>query len=310
MNNVVSRFVYGSRKNVPDYMVKAGFTYRIISDHLGSPRLVVNMADGSVAQSMTHDEFGRVLTDTAPGFQPFGFAGGLYDRDTGLVRFGTRDYDPQTGRFTAKDPLGFGGGDTNLYAYVLNDPINLIDPMGMDWVDAAASFSAGLGDALLLGFGDDLRDWTDQTFGWAGGALVDKCSSAYSAGEWTGIAVSTVAGGAAGAGSRGLRMGMSRANTAFPRGKEWVERSHWIAKFKNTPMDGAWNLQKMWGTDHALADPARYRLMRRWWKAVNPLPGPVSRQIARIPDWAKGAAGGAAYGGAGAGMSGGGCGCN
>ena len=39
-------------------------------------------------------------------FIPVGFAGGLADPDTGLVRFGYRDYDPQVGRFTAKDPLG------------------------------------------------------------------------------------------------------------------------------------------------------------------------------------------------------------
>ena len=104
-------------------------------------------------------------------------------------------------------------------------------------------------------------------------------------------------------------MGMSRANAAFPRGIEWVERSHWIAKLKGTPVDGAWNMQKMWGTDHALADPARYRLMRRWWKADNPLPSALERQWRRIPDYVKGGAGGAAYGGAGAGLAGGDCGC-
>ena len=69
-------------------------------------------------------------TDTNPGFQPFAYAGGLYDTDTGLVRFGARDYDPQTGRWTAKDPIDFAGGDTNLYGYVHGDPINLIDPEG------------------------------------------------------------------------------------------------------------------------------------------------------------------------------------
>ena len=45
--NVVSRFVYATRVNVPDYMVKGGVTYRIITDHLGSPRLVVDAAIGS-----------------------------------------------------------------------------------------------------------------------------------------------------------------------------------------------------------------------------------------------------------------------
>jgi len=128
--NVVSRFVYGSKPNVPDYMIKAGVTYRIISDHLGSPRLVVNTADGSIAQRMDYDDWGNVTNDSSPGFQPFGFAGGIYDRDTGLVRFGARDYDSETGRWTAKDPIKFNGGDSNLYGYVVGDPINLIDING------------------------------------------------------------------------------------------------------------------------------------------------------------------------------------
>ncbi len=59
-------------------------------------------------------------------------AGGLYDRDTGLVRFGARDYDPMLGRWSVKDPIRFAGGSTNLYAYVLNNPINLVDPNGKE----------------------------------------------------------------------------------------------------------------------------------------------------------------------------------
>jgi len=71
-----------------------------------------------------------VLRDSNPGFQPFGYAGGLYDTRTGLVRFGARDYDGQTGRWTAKDPIGFAGGDANLYGYVGQDPVNWTDPTG------------------------------------------------------------------------------------------------------------------------------------------------------------------------------------
>jgi len=63
---------------------------------------------------------------------PFGFAGGLHDRDTGLVRFGYRDYDPETGRWTAKDPILFAGGDVDLYGYCLNDPVNLTDSRGLN----------------------------------------------------------------------------------------------------------------------------------------------------------------------------------
>jgi RHS repeat-associated protein len=127
---IVSRFVYAGKANVPEYMVKNGETYHIITDHLGSPRFVINAADGSIAQQMDYDEFGNVVSDTKPGFQPFGFAGGLYDQDTRLVRFGARDYDPETGRWTEKDPLGVVTG-TNLYGYVRNDPISAIDPSGL-----------------------------------------------------------------------------------------------------------------------------------------------------------------------------------
>jgi uncharacterized protein RhaS with RHS repeats len=47
------------------------------------------------------------------------------------VRFGARDYDPQTGRWTSKDPIRFAGGDANLYGYVLGDPMNYVDLYGL-----------------------------------------------------------------------------------------------------------------------------------------------------------------------------------
>ena len=73
------------------------------------------------------------MNDTNPGFQTFGFAGGLYDSNTKLTRFGATDYDAETGRWTAKDPILFAGNQANLYGYVLNDPVNLVDPTGLDW---------------------------------------------------------------------------------------------------------------------------------------------------------------------------------
>jgi RHS repeat-associated protein len=128
--NVVSRFVYAGTSYAPEYLIKGGSTYRIIADQVGSPRLVVDVASGQIVQRLDYDEFGNVLRDTNPGFQPFGFAGGIYDPDTGLVRFGARDYDAQTGRWTSRDPLLFLGGGSNLYAYSLDDPVNNSDPFG------------------------------------------------------------------------------------------------------------------------------------------------------------------------------------
>lgn len=91
---------------------------------------MVDASTGTVVQRMDYDAWGNVLVDTNPNFQPFGFAGGMYDRDTGLVRFGARDYDPVIGRWTTKDPIGFEGGDTDLYGYVGGDPVNRVDPSG------------------------------------------------------------------------------------------------------------------------------------------------------------------------------------
>ncbi len=85
----------GSHKN---FNKNGGVTYRILTDHLGSPRLVVDTATGTVTQRLDYDEYGKVLADSNPGFQPFGFAGGIYDQQTGLIRFGARDYDAETGR--------------------------------------------------------------------------------------------------------------------------------------------------------------------------------------------------------------------
>lgn len=129
-SQVISRFVYGSKGNVPDYLIKSGTTYRIFSDHLGSPRLVINTTTGAIIQRLDYDEFGNIILDTNPGFQPFGFAGGLYDLDTKLTRFGARDYDAAIARWTAKDPIGFMGNDANLYAYTLSDPVNFYDVSG------------------------------------------------------------------------------------------------------------------------------------------------------------------------------------
>jgi RHS repeat-associated protein len=152
---VVSRFVYGTKKNVPNYIVKGGVTYLIVSDYLGSVRLVVNATSGVIAQHLDYDAFGNVIQDTSPGFQPFGFAGGLYDRDTKLTRFGVRDYDAETGRWTVKDPIRFAGRDMNLYEYVLNDPVNWMDPSGLlSWGDVTSTISDLAG--TVKGLWDDL----------------------------------------------------------------------------------------------------------------------------------------------------------
>ena len=136
LGSIITRFVYGSRGNIPDYLVKDGVVYRYITDHLGSVRFLVNLNTGAIVQELDYDEFGKVLKNTNESFQPFGYAGGLYDHQTGLIRFGVRDYDAQIGRWTAKDPIGFEGNGLNFYVYVNNNPMNHFDIKGLQFGSA------------------------------------------------------------------------------------------------------------------------------------------------------------------------------
>ncbi len=117
--------------------------YYLHYDQVGSLRAVTD-TNGNIIKEITYDSYGNIISDTNPNFKvPFGFAGGLYDPDTKLVHFGYREYDPETGRWLSKDPLLFGGGDSNLYGYVLQDPVNLVDPSGEFWqVVAIAALGA------------------------------------------------------------------------------------------------------------------------------------------------------------------------
>ena len=100
-------------------------------DQVGTPKLFTQPSGQRVKQ-IDYDSFGVVQYDTYPElFIPIGFAGGLVDRDTGLVRFGFRDYMPELGRFTCPDPLGDTGGDHDLYDYCVDDPVNMVDPEGL-----------------------------------------------------------------------------------------------------------------------------------------------------------------------------------
>jgi RHS repeat-associated protein len=112
-------------------MTRAGIVYYLAYDQVGSLRVVADSA-GNIVKRIDYDSFGNILYDSNPGFTvPFGFAGGLQDRDTGLVRFGFRDYDPDIGRWTAKDPIFFAGGSSDLYGYCMNDPVNFEDSFGL-----------------------------------------------------------------------------------------------------------------------------------------------------------------------------------
>jgi len=143
-NNLKHSYEY-TVGNTPTSYYAGNQRYYILTDQLGSPRIVTDRA-GNVLREIEYDSYGNIIADSNPTHElPFGFAGGLYDQHTGLIRFGFRDYDPETGRWTARDPIGFAGGDTNLYGYVLGDPVMGLDIDGRICVTCKAVNSGGVG---------------------------------------------------------------------------------------------------------------------------------------------------------------------
>jgi RHS repeat-associated protein len=129
-DNLLMRFEHTDTR-MPIAMTSAGNTYYLTYDQVGSLRIVAD-ASGNVIKRIDYDSFGNMIGDSNMGFAvPFGFAGGFYDRDSGLIRFGFRDYDPDVGRWIAKDPIFFKGGNTDLYGYCINDPVNFVDQLGL-----------------------------------------------------------------------------------------------------------------------------------------------------------------------------------
>jgi hypothetical protein len=211
-----------------------------------------------------------------------------------------RWYDPNLGRFISEDPIGFNGGDINLYGYVRNSPIMLSDPFGnfpmyygdnpydlvpntvWDGLAYTGAFAAGFGDHVTsIPFTDiKLTQEARRLFG--SDMTAYHCSSIYTAGEWTGVAWEIASGAAAGlraAGTRGL-------------GKEF---SHWAPARLGGPRSML-NGNFVPIAEHALSDPFRYRFMPRAWKSANPLPSVLTQQWNRIPKVYKGGAFGAAVG--------------
>jgi RHS repeat-associated protein len=191
--------------------------------------------DGNIVDSYSYDAFGKAVgvSKNQNEFLHDGLEAVMADMDVQLEYMWNRWYDPDLGRFISRDPIGFAGGDLNLYAFVGNNPIGRVDPLGLTWVDA----SAGFGDALLFGAGPYLR-------GLAGVQSVNTNDSDYTSGELVGFAASFAAGYAriayAGAaqGASALAATGARANVlretfkaAFRGGYGWSRTEANAARF-------------------------------------------------------------------------------
>ena len=115
-----------------------------LTDHQGTVRDVVS--DGGTNQKFEYDSFGNLTSGSSPRI---GYASREFDSDTGLYNNRARWYSPEMGRFISEDPIGFAAGDTNLYRYVGNSPVNYTDPSGLYAIGAAL----GLDSTPIAGLG-------------------------------------------------------------------------------------------------------------------------------------------------------------
>jgi len=99
-----------------------------LADHLGSTSALAK-SDGTVTSQTAYDSFGNATNANFP--TRYQYTGREYDNFTGLHYYRARFYDANLGRFISEDPIGFDGGDVNLFGYVHNNSINRTDPLGL-----------------------------------------------------------------------------------------------------------------------------------------------------------------------------------
>ena len=156
-NSLVARYSHGDSIDQPLSMERDGESYFYHADQLGSIRRLTD-ASGAVVNSYDYDTYGRMQTIVEGVTNPFGYTGRERDPESGLYYNRARYYDPQAGRFISSDPLPLIDSSSQ-YAYVRNNPVNSIDPLGLFvygiGVEVSVSYFAGQELSIDLVFDDD-----------------------------------------------------------------------------------------------------------------------------------------------------------
>ncbi|MBZ8181188.1 RHS repeat domain-containing protein [Oscillatoria salina] len=150
--NQTERFLHGTEIDQVLVTENAnGEVFWGLGDNQGTIRDVID-SEGTVVNHFTYESFGQVESETNPNVDfRFGYTGRELDEETELYYYRARYYDAGVGRFISEDPIGFDGGDVNLYRYVNNSPLIYTDPSGLLVREATGLLSSGSG--LLSGLG-------------------------------------------------------------------------------------------------------------------------------------------------------------
>ncbi|HRS88498.1 MAG TPA: RHS repeat-associated core domain-containing protein [Smithellaceae bacterium] len=129
-NRLIASYIHGPNIDEPlSAEISRDWVY-YHADGLGSITTLTSHM-GNVVQRYEYDSFGNMQPTHRWIRQPFTYTAREFDPETGLYYYRARYYDAKVGRFITRDPIGFDGGDVNLYVYVKNNPVNWTDPNGL-----------------------------------------------------------------------------------------------------------------------------------------------------------------------------------
>jgi RHS repeat-associated protein len=128
--NVLARYADGPGFDQPLSMLRSSTTSYYQSDVLSTITSLSNGA-GALANTYTYDSYGKLTASTGSITNPLQYTGREFDPESGIYYYRARYYDPSAGRFISEDPIRFQGG-IDFYAYTLNNPVNWIDPFGLE----------------------------------------------------------------------------------------------------------------------------------------------------------------------------------
>jgi RHS repeat-associated protein len=149
-NSTITKTFYTHGAGTDEHLAleRNGQNYYYHADGLGSITTITDI-NRTIVQSYSYDSFGMIKAQT--GFaNRYTYTGREWDKETGLYYYRDRYYDSMDGKFVSKDPIGFKGGDVNLFAYTKNNPINYKDPSGKSMIGDLFDWAKWGADAAVV----------------------------------------------------------------------------------------------------------------------------------------------------------------
>jgi RHS repeat-associated protein len=176
-------YLYGP-DGAPIEQIRSGTPTYLHGDQLSSTVLITNQA-GAVADTYTYDPYGKVTAHSGTTATQLQYNGQYSDPETGLLYLRARYYDANTAQFLTRDPIEANTGHP--YSYAGDDPLDNVDPLGLDFWDNAGDWSAAFGDTVTFGGTEQIRRLINYEVNGETDDIVDHCSVFYQWGGYGGV---------------------------------------------------------------------------------------------------------------------------